>query len=88
MGALPLLAATAEALAPASVRRRIAELIPYKPLQHVMSVVDTMANRSAEIIAEKKKEMQDGSNAATAERGKDIMSILRALRLLTCDSEI
>ena len=80
MGVLRLFASTAESFGSAAFRRRIVELIPYKPLQRLKRIADTLASRATKILAEKKQELQRKSDAAVPSegKGKDIMSILRA----------
>ena len=56
------------------------ELIPHKRLQKLVGIVDTMADKSAEIFSEKKNGLASGDEAVLQQvgEGKDIMSILSA----------
>ncbi|OBZ73462.1 Ubiquitin carboxyl-terminal hydrolase isozyme L5 [Grifola frondosa] len=59
-------------------RRRVVELIPYKPYQRVLEIVDIMDTRSKEVFYAKKAAMKKGDEAVLAQfgEGKDIMSRL------------
>ncbi|PCH40536.1 cytochrome P450 [Wolfiporia cocos MD-104 SS10] len=71
---LPLVAG----LGPAWFRRRVAEMFPWKPVQRVRRVVDTMHERSMAIYKEKQVALRNGDEAVAKQigSGKDIMSIL------------
>ena len=62
-------------------RRRVLELIPYKPLQKVKDIVDTMADKATAIFHSKLVAMNAGDEVVLKQigEGKDIMSILSKL---------
>ena len=53
---------------------------PHPDVRRVMEIADTMAQRSKEIIDEKRRLLAEGDEAFVQEvgAGKDLMSILRA----------
>ncbi len=66
-------------IGPAWLRRQIVELIPNANVQSLKKIVDTMYQRSTDIVNEKKAAMDKGDDAVLRQvsEGNDIMSILR-----------
>ncbi len=66
-------------IGPAWLRRQIVELIPNANVQSLKKIVDTMYQRSTDIVNEKKAAMDKGDEAVLRQfsEGNDIMSILR-----------
>lgn len=64
---------------PARFRRFLVEHAPFKAVQQMKKIVDTMYNMSIEILESKKKALEEGDEATEEQvaRGKDILSILR-----------
>ena len=65
-------------------RRFILDILPWKTLHKLRDMVDVLHNTSVEIFEAKKKALDKGDEAFTQHiaKGKDIMSILSAYRLL------
>ncbi|KAH9930173.1 cytochrome P450 [Amylocystis lapponica] len=59
-------------------RRWLVEMIPHKQIQKMTAIVDVMADRASDILAEKKNALRAGDEAVMRQvgEGKDIMSIL------------
>lgn len=66
-------------MGPASLRRKIGKLIPWKDLHRIFDLVDIMDATSREIYDQKKEALAKGDDAVLQQvgMGKDIMSILR-----------
>ncbi|KAH9948647.1 cytochrome P450 monooxygenase [Amylocystis lapponica] len=65
-------------LGPASIRRRILDLIPHKGLQKLKTIVDTMDGTANAIYRAKKTAFERGDEAVMRQvgEGRDIMSVL------------
>ncbi|KAI0628771.1 cytochrome P450 [Trametes polyzona] len=65
-------------LGPAWFRRKVAQMAPIAPVQHMIHVSDTMDEVSIRIYNEKKRVLESGDDAAKVRvaEGKDIMSVL------------
>ncbi len=68
----------AEKFRPARLRRFLASLIPDSNVQQLKTIIDTMEERSKEILDGKRKALEEGDEAVKMQvgEGKDIMSIL------------
>lgn len=64
-----------------STLRKIARVVPHPDIKRMMEISDTMAQRSIEIINEKKAALLKGDDSLVHQigEGKDIMSLLRTL---------
>ena len=74
-----------------SVIRAILRITPYRPVQDIMRITDTMARRSKEIVEEKKGALARGDACLAHEvgEGKDIMSICCTLhRSVSCCKDL
>ena len=72
-------------LGPPGFRRAFITLLPFKSIQKLRKIVDTMDRTSAEIFQSKKAALQQGDESVLKQvgRGKDIMSILCMVLLFT-----
>lgn len=66
-------------LGPATLRRRLLELIPFGPVQRMIKISDALHTTSLEIYHEKKAALGKGDEAIKQQvgEGKDIISVLR-----------
>jgi hypothetical protein len=65
-------------IGPARFRRFLVEHAPFRAVQEMREIVDTMYNTSVEILESKKRGLEEGDEATErqVEKGKDILSIL------------
>ncbi|PCH36060.1 cytochrome P450 [Wolfiporia cocos MD-104 SS10] len=70
-------------MGPAWLRRLAVELLPYRPVQHLKSLIDIMAEQSEEIFLKKRAALLQGDEAVVRQvgEGKDIMSILMNMNM-------
>ncbi|KAI0721162.1 cytochrome P450 [Fomitopsis betulina] len=73
------------AIGPPWFRRRIAESIPYAPLQRIKAFIDTMAAHSEEIFVEKKTSL--GEDDIAAYERADIMAVLVKENMMASDED-
>ncbi|PSR83999.1 hypothetical protein PHLCEN_2v5550 [Hermanssonia centrifuga] len=75
----------AEKFRPARLRRFLASLIPDSNVQQLKTIIDTMEERSKEILDGKRKALEEGDEAVKMQvgEGKDIMSILLRANMKT-----
>ena len=84
-----MLAGYLERLGSAIFRRRLADLavalLPDKNLKHLRDIIDTLDSSSRMIFQKKKVDIQTHDETVLQQvgEGKDIMSVLRMLRLLS-----
>ncbi|RDX41898.1 cytochrome P450 [Lentinus brumalis] len=76
-------------IGPAWLRRQIVELIPNANVQSLKKIVDTMYQRSTDIVNEKKAAMDKGDDAVLRQvsEGNDIMSILLRANMTASEKE-
>ncbi|KAI0697071.1 cytochrome P450 [Cerioporus squamosus] len=76
-------------IGPAWLRRTIVEVIPNAKVQRMKKIVDTMYQRSTDIVNEKKEAMKKGDDAILRQvsEGKDIMSILLKANMAASEKE-
>ncbi|RPD55386.1 cytochrome P450 [Lentinus tigrinus ALCF2SS1-7] len=76
-------------LGPAWFRRKVVELIPSTRVQRLKEIVDTMHQRSVDIVSQKKAAMENGDDAILRQigDGKDIMSILLKANMAASEKE-
>ncbi|KAI1787726.1 cytochrome P450 [Ganoderma leucocontextum] len=74
---------------PSGLRRMALDAIPSRRVRRMKNIVRTMANRSIEIIAEKRAALQKGdeSTVRQVDEGKDIMSILLKANMAASEKE-
>ena len=79
-----LFVALADSIRPAWLRRSLLDRVPIGSIQRMKTVCDVINARSLEIYAEKKKAIERGDQELlhAMGEGKDMLSILRALRLV------
>lgn len=65
-------------------RRWVIDILPWKALKDMRDVADIMHATSVDVIESKKRAMKEGDEAIMRQvgKGKDIMSILRALTFI------
>ncbi|KAI0628826.1 cytochrome P450 [Trametes polyzona] len=65
-------------MGPASLRRKVVEMLPEGPMQEMRRISDALTARSHEIVDSKKKALLQGDEALKHQvgEGKDIMSVL------------
>ncbi|KAJ3553546.1 hypothetical protein NM688_g3552 [Phlebia brevispora] len=75
---------------PASLRRKIVDLVPDPNLQELKDVVDIMDMRSKEILESKRAALRAGDEAVKKQvgEGKDIMSILLRANMSTSEDKL
>lgn len=68
-------------------RRWILELTPYRRLQRLKNITDTLENTAKQILAEKKAALAEGDEALTRQvgEGKDIISVLLKANMSASD---
>ncbi|KAI0696779.1 cytochrome P450 [Cerioporus squamosus] len=76
-------------IGPASLRRRIVEMIPSKPIQRLKDISDIMHERSVLIFNEKKAALEKGDDALKHQvgEGRDIMSILLRANVMAAEED-
>ncbi|KAH9945553.1 cytochrome P450 monooxygenase [Amylocystis lapponica] len=89
LGSLRLVIRYIQKIGTASMRRRILDLIPYKPLQKVKNIVDTLDKKARTIYYAKKLAFEQGDEAVLRQvgEGKDIMSILMKANLMASEED-
>ncbi|CCM02690.1 uncharacterized protein FIBRA_04796 [Fibroporia radiculosa] len=72
-------------LGPAWFRRRLAEMVPQKHVQNLITITDIMSANSRTIYESKKAALREGDQAVG--EGKDIMSIFMRANTATSDAD-
>lgn len=70
----------------ADFRRRLVDLVPWKPVKDVVDMTRVIDLTSREILENKKRALEKGDSAVMHQvgEGKDIMSVLRTLHNSSC----
>ncbi|CCL99751.1 uncharacterized protein FIBRA_01773 [Fibroporia radiculosa] len=76
-------------IGPAWFRRSVTSLMPYRKIQRVISIVDTMNKRSSEIFNARKEAIRQGDDASLQQvgGGKDIMSLFIKANAATSEGD-
>ncbi|KAF8150007.1 cytochrome P450 [Crassisporium funariophilum] len=76
-------------LGPAKFRRAMIDILPFKSLKAIRNIVDILHKTSVEIYESKKKALEKGEEAVSAQigQGKDIISILMKANMRASEDE-
>ncbi|KAH7907754.1 cytochrome P450 [Hygrophoropsis aurantiaca] len=76
-------------IGPASFRKRLVKVTPWKTLQELNDIVDIMDRTSAEVFESKKAALEKGDEAVLQQvgQGKDIMSVLLRANMETAEKD-
>ncbi|EGO03012.1 hypothetical protein SERLA73DRAFT_176502 [Serpula lacrymans var. lacrymans S7.3] len=76
-------------LSSASFRKRLTDIIPWKPLRELRDIVDIMAQTSTTVFEAKKVALQEGDEAVMRQvgQGRDIISILLKANLEAAEED-